>query len=65
MTQKRKQLARVPGASLGPAVVGKAPPQTATMPKFHLVVPCRDEADQRDLYEELRRRGYRCRVLSI
>lgn len=58
MNQKRKQRARVPGAS-------EAPPQTAIMPKFHLVVPCRDEADQRDLYEELRRRGYRCRVLSI
>jgi hypothetical protein len=32
---------------------------------FQLVVQCRDEDDQRDLYEELVGRGYRCRVLSL
>jgi len=44
---------------------GDHAPAQLPPPTFHLVVPCRDETDQHDLYEELRGRGYRPRVLSI
>ena len=32
---------------------------------FQLLVDCRDERDQRDLYERLVAEGYSCRVLVI
>ena len=32
---------------------------------YQLVVACDDEADQRQLFERLRREGYSCRVLSL
>ena len=34
-------------------------------PMLQIVIQCRDEDEQRDLYEEMTGRGYRCRVLSI
>jgi hypothetical protein len=33
--------------------------------RFQLLVTCRDEADQRRLYEKLLRQGYRIRVLVL
>lgn len=33
--------------------------------RFQLLVDCRDEAGQRALYEELARRGVKCRVWVV
>ena len=48
----------------------KSPPQSQKdaarlQPMLQIVIQCRDEDEQRDLYEEMTGRGYRCRVLSI
>jgi hypothetical protein len=32
---------------------------------YQLIVQCKDEADQQGLYEHLREKGYRCRVLTL
>jgi hypothetical protein len=32
---------------------------------FQVVVECRDEDDQRDVFERMRAEGYRCRVLTL
>lgn len=32
---------------------------------WQVVVECRDEADQREIFERMRREGYRCRVLTL
>jgi hypothetical protein len=32
---------------------------------YQVVVECRDEDDQRDLFERMRKEGYRCRVLTL
>jgi hypothetical protein len=32
---------------------------------FHLLVKCRDEPQQRELYERLTAQGHDCRVLSL
>ena len=38
------------------------PPAVALTEKFQLLTDCRDEAEQRSLYEELTSRGHVCRV---
>jgi hypothetical protein len=40
-------------------------PPAAMGESFQLVVECRDENDQRGLYERLAGEGYRCRVLTL
>ena len=32
---------------------------------WQVVVECRDEGDQREIFERMRREGYRCRVLTL
>jgi hypothetical protein len=32
---------------------------------YQVVVECRDESDQHDVFERMRREGYRCRVLTL
>jgi hypothetical protein len=32
---------------------------------FHLLVECKSEAEQRDLYELVARRGVKCRVITM
>src|SRR2546423_78366 len=35
------------------------------LPRFQLLVACRDEQDQRELYEKLTRAGRKCRVMVL
>lgn len=42
-----------------------APPDTPVVTSFQIIVECRDEADQRGLYERLAGEGYSCRVLTL
>jgi hypothetical protein len=42
-----------------------APPRVAVPEAFQLLVDCRDEADQRTLFERLSSEGYACRVLTL
>jgi hypothetical protein len=60
---KSKTICPRPSASSNPA----APPKrtTAIPERFHLLVDCRDEAEQRAIYEELARRGVKCRVWVV
>ncbi|MFO0791794.1 MAG: hypothetical protein U0805_20215 [Pirellulales bacterium] len=38
----------------------------ATIPEsYQVVVECRDEADQRQVFDHMRGQGYRCRVLTL
>jgi hypothetical protein len=32
---------------------------------YHVIIHCRDEAQQRELYERLRREGFRCRLTVL
>ena len=32
---------------------------------YHVIIQCRDETQQRQLYERLRREGYPCRVVVL
>jgi hypothetical protein len=32
---------------------------------YHVLVECRDEREQRRVYEELKAKGLRCRVLTL
>lgn len=32
---------------------------------YHVLVECRDEREQRRIYEELKARGLKCRVLAL
>lgn len=32
---------------------------------YHVLVECRDEREQRRIYEELKARGLKCRVLTL
>jgi hypothetical protein len=48
----------------------KLPPSSASaemiIPEsFQIVVECRDEEDQRHVFEKMRTEGYRCRVLTL
>ncbi len=51
------------------AIGGSAPPAAAPeiiVPEsYQVVVECRDETDQRDVFERMRAEGYRCRVLTL
>lgn len=41
-------------------------PREVDVPEtWQLLVDCRDEEDQRQLYEQLKRQGYHCRVLTL
>jgi hypothetical protein len=40
-------------------------PEVNIPESYQLVVECRDEEDQRDLFERMRAEGYRCRVLTL
>jgi hypothetical protein len=40
-------------------------PEVAIPEAFQLVVECRDESEQEELYERMRGEGYRCRVLTL
>ena len=46
--------------------VRNATPMCNTPPElFQVVIECRDEAQQRELFERLRGEGYKCRVLTL
>lgn len=40
-------------------------PEVTIPESYQVVVECEDEADQEQLYERMRREGYRCRVLTL
>jgi hypothetical protein len=41
-------------------------PREVNVPEsYQVVVECRDEDDQRDVFERMRGEGYRCRVLTL
>jgi hypothetical protein len=43
-----------------------AKPVQKTVPRFYeVVVACRDEVDQRTVFERMRAEGYHCRVLTL
>jgi len=44
---------------------GELPLEKSLAESFSLMVECRDEADQRDLYERLVGEGFSCRVLTM
>ncbi len=43
----------------------EAKPEIDIPDTFQVLVDCRDESDQRAVYEQLTRQGYACRVLTI
>ena len=43
----------------------KKPNEPVYRPIHHLVLECRDEDEQRDLFEEMTTRGLRCRVVTL
>lgn len=45
------------------AKAGKQKPETPEL--FQLVIDCRDETDQRKLYDRLRNDGYKCKVVTM
>jgi hypothetical protein len=40
-------------------------PEVAVPESYQVVVECDDEEDQRNVFERMRREGYRCRVLTL
>lgn len=34
-------------------------------PRFGVIVICKDEDEHRNVYEQLRRQGYKCRVVRV
>jgi cytochrome c biogenesis protein ResB len=61
---KRPMNSKAPPRAPGNRTV--APKRTAAIPeRFQLLVDCRDESEQRTLYEELAARQIRCRVWVI
>lgn len=43
----------------------RAPPSTVVRPLHRIVIECRDEADQRIVYERMVSEGRKCRVLTL
>ena len=49
----------------------RSPPSNRPTPRpvspelYHVIVHCRDEAQQRELYDRLRREGHRCRLTVL
>jgi len=46
----------------------QSPPQQQTpnpLELYQIIVHCRDEAQQRELYDRLRREGHRCRLTIL
>jgi hypothetical protein len=41
------------------------PPEIVVPECYQVVVECRDEADQQNVFETMRAEGYRCRVLTL
>jgi hypothetical protein len=41
------------------------PPEVTVPECYQVVVECRDEADQQNVFETMRAEGYRCRVLTL
>jgi hypothetical protein len=35
------------------------------VPKFEVVVECKDETDQKKVYDQMSKEGYSCRVLTL
>ncbi len=50
---------------LSPGPSAELPAAIAVPESYQLLVDCRDEADQRALFERLRGEGYTCRVLTL
>ncbi len=54
-----------------PGSAGGSSPQLDQLPEvpipesYQVVVECRDETDQRTIFERMRAQGYRCRVLTL
>ena len=49
-----------------PRVLTAKSPAPATIPAlFQVVVHCRDEAEQRDVYEQMTAEGRKCRLLML
>jgi ParB-like chromosome segregation protein Spo0J len=55
-----------PAITSQPTIQPKSAPQsTDYKPAYQVVVECRDESDQRAVYDEMAQKGYACRVLTI
>jgi hypothetical protein len=57
------RLAKEAGANVVPDVVEQ--PAVQIPESYQVVVECRDEEDQRMVFERMRAEGYRCRVLTL
>ncbi len=55
------------GELISPGGEPESPSSTPTIgsDSFQIIVECRDEAEQRELYERLAGEGYSCRVLTL
>jgi hypothetical protein len=40
-------------------------PRQKSIELYHVIIHCRDEPQQRELYERLRREGHRCRLTVL
>jgi len=48
-----------------PEGLGETPPEVPIPEVFQVVVECRDEADQKDLFERLTAEGLKCKLLTL
>ena len=44
---------------------GDRPPDRSSLELYQVIIHCRDEAQQRELYHRLRREGHRCRLTVL
>jgi len=51
-----------PSRTPGPPSAARKPPPPD---RFHLLIDCRTEQDQRRLFEQLKSQGFACRVLVL
>ena len=58
-------LARQSGVDLPLESEAAVPPGVVIPDSYQVVVECRDEQDQRDIYTRMTEEGYRCRVLTL
>ena len=43
----------------------RPPPRKNPLELYHIIIHCRDEAQQRELFDRLRREGLRCRLTVL
>jgi hypothetical protein len=54
-----------PGSAGGSPESNQSTPEVTVPECYQVVVECRDETDQQNVFETMRAEGYRCRVLTL